>query len=400
MVSVVTRDKEGHLVLQRQDRSGQVTITPVTAQQSQAWEQTLSGYAQSLQQSGALPSGSVNDLLAKYDVAVPDEAGDSQYKVGHYLGLTDKQIANDVVPFNGFDDPHLIRLYHAGDTDVDFVMAPKLNGQEQDVSSNGVTTYKPTAEPPADMAKALTDTKDPAQREAMIRNYIGQVNEDGAFSNTMALLGMDFGADSPAIKRQIVDNHLGMYQGADEATKKSTVDSLLDGNNGDDGFIVDSAKALGFPYSPGKVGALEPSQYVKQSTQDFARTLGSVPAEQRDPMIKAWLNDKEGGKHNELAVELASQTFVGKDGNPVSNDEAKAIRETVFRTRIELIPEKDRNVRLDAIRDMVGKQQDGDADYWVDYALAKVATGEFKFKLDEIGEMNDKAKTEAGKADK
>jgi hypothetical protein len=393
MVSAVTRDKDGHLVLQKRDEAGKVTLVPITPQQSQAWEQTLGAYAKGMQY------GSVNDMLQDYDVAVPDEAGDSQYRTGHYFGLSDAQIAKYVVPTNNqFENPDLIQLYHPGDTKVDFVLAPKMNGKEPEITQQKVQPFTPTAEPPADMVKALTGTKDPAQREAMIRNYIGQITDDGMLSNTTALLGMDFGSDkdNAEIKRQVADNYLYQYRGADEPTKKGAVDSLLDANKGDDAPIADAAKAAGFPYSPGKVNEPEPSTYVKQSAGDFAKTLAAAHPDQRGTMVKNWLlAEKDGGKHDDRAVDLAKQNFVGKDGKPIPNNskDAQDIRETIFRTRLDLIPADKRDVRLDSVKNMVGKHQDGEADYWVDYALAKVATGApFNFKLDDIGNLNDDAK--------
>ena len=58
MVSAVTRDKDGQLVLQKKDDAGKVTTIKITPQQSQAWEQTLGIYAQQMKY------GSVNDMLA------------------------------------------------------------------------------------------------------------------------------------------------------------------------------------------------------------------------------------------------------------------------------------------------------------------------------------------------
>lgn len=397
MVATITRDKDGQLVLQKRDNNGQVKTSQITPEQSKAWEQSLLGYAQQV------TGGSVNDLLAQYDIAVPDDAGDSQYRIGYELGLSNKQIATQVIPLNGFENPDLIRLYHAGDTDVDFVVAPKLNGREPEVSDKKVATYEPTAEPPADVVKGLTGTKDTAQREAMIRNVIGQENKDGPLGNVLSLLDKDYGEDNGDIKRQVVDNYLNLYRDADEPTKKKAVDDLLEKHQGSDSFIVERAKAATFPYSPEKVQDLAQDKYVGQKPEDFAKTLGTVPAEQRGTMIRNWLlHEKDGGKHNDLAVNLATQDFAGikdKDGNPLFPDkQANEIRQTIFQTRIELIPEKDRDTRLGAIKDMAGKSQDGKADYWVDYALAKAATGEpFKFKLDEIGDLNDEAKKNAGK---
>lgn len=395
MVATITRDKDGHLVLQKRDDAGKVTLSQITPEQSKAWEQTLSGYAKQV------TGGSVNDLLARYDVAVPDEAGDSQYGIGYELGLSDKQIANEVIPLNGFENPDLIHLYHAGDTEVDFVVAPKMNGREPEVPDKKVATYEPTAEPPADVVKSLTGTKDPAQREAMIRNVIGQENKDGPLGNVLPLLEKDYGEDNGDIKRQVVDNYLNLYRDADEPTKKKAVDDLLEKYPASDSFIVERAKAANFPYSPEKVQNLAPDQYKNQSPEDFAKTLGTVPAEQRGTMVRIWLLGKDGKEHNDLAVNLAKQDFAGikdKDGKPLfSEKEANDIRQTIFRTRIELIP-KDGSGRLDAIKDMAGKSQDGKADYWVDYALAKAATSEpFNFKLDDIGDLNDDAKNDAGK---
>lgn len=258
MVSTLSIDNNGKIVLTSREKGGKTR--EANAEQTQAWMISLA----SVQDPKGDPTKLSQDELQKraaktlsqYEVAVPDVAGDSQYRTGYQLGLSDRQIQTNIVDVNQqyAANPNLIQKFNEGDVDADFVYVAKSAVPEPQRTPNAeqpAAQPKPDTSSPQAFGASLNNAPDQTTRDKWIGDYIAGVGDP--LKATQELLPLTYGkegADNAAVRQRIVRAYVDRVAGSNKTEQKEALKQLAEINWKND-VAIDTdvyavAKALGF----------------------------------------------------------------------------------------------------------------------------------------------------------
>ncbi|MFE0755569.1 hypothetical protein ACFW16_16535 [Inquilinus sp. NPDC058860] len=242
MVSTLSIDNNGKIVLTSREKGGKAR--EATTEQTQAWMISLASVQNPNEDPTKLSQDELqkraSKTLSQYEVAVPDVAGDSQYRTGYQLGLNDRQIQTNIVDVNQqyAANPNLIQKFDEGDVDADFVYVAKSAVPEPQRTPN---TEPPAAQPKPDTSSPqafgsslLDKAPDQATRNKWISDYINGAEKPKDV--TEALLKLDYGKDNAANRQQIIRAYVKKVAGDNGGEQLKTLRALAEhdwknGNN-------------------------------------------------------------------------------------------------------------------------------------------------------------------------
>lgn len=243
MVSTLSIDNNGKIVLTSREKGGKAR--EATAEQTQAWVLSLASVQSPNEDPTKLSQDELqkraSKTLSEYEVAVPDAAGDSQYRTGYQLGLSDQQIPANIVNINEkyASNPDLIQKFNEGDVDADFVYVDKSAVPEQlrspSAEQPAAAPAKPDTSSPQAFGASLNNAPDQATRNKWVDDYVGSAENPLEVAKQLLPLtyGKD-GQDNGATRQHIVRAYVDRVAGSDRGQQQEALKRLaeIDWKNG------------------------------------------------------------------------------------------------------------------------------------------------------------------------